>query len=184
MAAREWRRGRILLAGDAVHMTPPFMAQGMAQGVRDALNLARKLDRVIRCGAPDRLLDTYQQERRPHVTATTQAAMALGRVICECDPLRAAERDARLLAEHGGTVKTIVRQGLIPGLTSGLIDAAGPEAGSILPQPFAHAGRFAGRLDDLTGATMQSSPESVTNQDPVRDLRRTGWTRSSYRPGW
>ena len=79
MAAREWRRGRILLAGDAVHMTPPFMAQGMAQGVRDALNLARKLDRVIRCGAPDRLLDTYQQERRPHVTATTQAAMALGR---------------------------------------------------------------------------------------------------------
>lgn len=49
-----------------------------------------------------------------------------------------------------------MRQGLIPGLTSGLIDAASPEAGSILPQPFAHAGRFVGRLDDLTGATMRT----------------------------
>jgi 3-(3-hydroxy-phenyl)propionate hydroxylase len=155
LVAPEWRRGRILLAGDAVHMTPPFMAQGMAQGMRDALNLAWKLERVIRHGAPDRLLDTYQQERRPHVTATTQAAIALGRVICERDPSRAAERDARLLAEQGGVVQATVRQGLIPGLTSGLIDAASPEAGSILPQPFVRVGRFAGRLDDLTGATVR-----------------------------
>ena len=59
-------------------MTPPFMAQGMAAGMRDALNLAWKLERVIQHGAPDQLLDTYEQERRPHVKAVTQAAIASG----------------------------------------------------------------------------------------------------------
>jgi 3-(3-hydroxy-phenyl)propionate hydroxylase len=156
LVANAWRRDRILLAGDAVHMTPPFMAQGMAQGMRDAQNLAWKLERVLRHGAPDALLDTYQQERKPHVTQTTKAAMALGRVICECDQERATERDARLLAEQGGAVRTVVRQDLIPGLTTGLIDARSPEAGSVLPQPFVHAGGFAGRLDELTGAVVRA----------------------------
>jgi 3-(3-hydroxy-phenyl)propionate hydroxylase len=156
LVADEWRRGRILLAGDAAHMTPPFMAQGMAQGMRDAQNLAWKLDRVLRHGAPEQLLDTYQRERRPHVTTTTRTAMALGELICEGDPRRAAERDARLLAEHDGEVRTVVRQDLIPGLSDGLIDPAGPGAGSVLPQPFVHAERFAGRLDDVTGATVRA----------------------------
>ncbi|MBY3553649.1 bifunctional 3-(3-hydroxy-phenyl)propionate/3-hydroxycinnamic acid hydroxylase [Modestobacter lapidis] len=156
LVAREWRRGRILLAGDAAHMTPPFMAQGMAQGMRDALNLAWKLERVIRHGAPEDLLDTYQQERKPHVTATTRAAMTLGELICERDPERAAQRDARLLDEQGGAVQTMLRQDLIPGLTSGLIKTGSPEAGSSLPQPFVHSGRFAGRLDDISGATVRA----------------------------
>ncbi|MGY1781934.1 bifunctional 3-(3-hydroxy-phenyl)propionate/3-hydroxycinnamic acid hydroxylase [Geodermatophilus sp. SYSU D01036] len=156
LVAREWRRGRILLAGDAAHMTPPFMAQGMAQGMRDALNLAWKLHRVIRHGAPEDLLDTYQQERRPHVTATTRAAMALGDLICERHPDRAAQRDARLLAEQGGAVQTMVRQTLIPGLTSGLIAPGSPEAGSVLPQPRVRMGHSVGRLDDVTGATVRA----------------------------
>jgi 3-(3-hydroxy-phenyl)propionate hydroxylase len=156
LVADTWRRDRILLAGDAVHMTPPFMAQGMAQGMRDAQNLAWKLERVISHGAPDSLLDTYQQERRPHVIATTRAAIALGDLICESDPERAAERDARLLAEQGGAVRTMVRQDLIPGLTSGLIDLGSPESGSILPQPTVHVGGSANRLDDVTGATVRA----------------------------
>ena len=156
LVAREWRRERILLAGDSVHMTPPFMAQGMVQGMRDALNLAWKLERVIKQGAPASLLDSYQQERRPHVTATTLAAMALGRVICERDPARAAERDARLVAEQDGVVKTTIRQNLIPGLGDGLIASATPGAGTTLPQPFIHAQGFAGRLDDLTGCTVRA----------------------------
>jgi 3-(3-hydroxy-phenyl)propionate hydroxylase len=165
LVAREWRRGRILLAGDAAHMTPPFMAQGMAQGVRDALNLAWKLARVIRDGADDRLLDSFEQERKPHVTATTQAAMALGRLICERDPQQAAERDARLLAEQGGVVTTTLRQELIPGLTDGVINQDSEPAGSILPQPIVHAGDFEGRLDDLTGSTVCAV--AVEPLDPV-----------------
>jgi 3-(3-hydroxy-phenyl)propionate hydroxylase len=156
LVAQNWRCGRILLAGDAAHMTPPFMAQGMAQGMRDALNLAWKLERVIHHHAPDMLLETYEQERRPHVTATTRAAMALGQVICERNPVRAAERDARLLAEQGGEVKTILRQDLIPGLTGGLIHSGSPQAGAILPQPLVRAGGVASRLDDTTGATVRA----------------------------
>jgi 3-(3-hydroxy-phenyl)propionate hydroxylase len=156
LVASEWRRGRIFLAGDAAHMTPPFMAQGMAKGMRDALNLAWKLTSVIRDGADNRLLDTYEQERKPHVTATTESAMQLGRVICERDPQRAAERDARLLAEQGGVVKTILRQDLIPGLSSGLVDRGTPGAGSILPQPMVQTDRFTGRLDDVTGSTVRA----------------------------
>jgi 3-(3-hydroxy-phenyl)propionate hydroxylase len=155
LVANEWRRGRILLAGDAAHMTPPFMAQGMAAGMRDAVNLAWKLERVIHHGAPDQLLDTYEQERRPHVKAVTQAAIALGQVICERDPIRAAERDQLLLAEQGGEVKTVLRQDLIPGLAAGLIDSASPAAGAVLPQPIVHSGSFQGRLDDATGRTVR-----------------------------
>jgi 3-(3-hydroxy-phenyl)propionate hydroxylase len=124
--------------------------------MRDALNLAWKLERVIQHGAPDQLLDTYEQERRPHVKAVTQAAIALGEVICERDPVRATERDQRLLAEQGGQVKTVLRQDLIPGLTSGLIDYNSPDAGSVLPQPIVHTDSFEGRLDDATGRTVRA----------------------------
>ena len=128
----------------------------MAQNMRDALNLAWKLERVLRHGESDHLLDTYQQERKPHVVTTTRTAMALGREICECDSGLAAQRDARLLTEQGGAVQTVLRQDLIPGLTSGLIDLDSPAAGSILPQPFVHAAGFAGRLDDLTGGVVRA----------------------------
>lgn len=157
LIAREWRRGRILLAGDSAHMTPPFMAQGMAQGIRDAHNLAWKLARVIRDRAPAQLLDTYQIERRPHVEATTRAAIALGRVICERDPDRAHARDASLLAEQGGEIKTTIRQNMIPGLQHGLFAEGTPGAGELFPQPTVHhaaTGRSVW-LDELTGSRVR-----------------------------
>jgi 3-(3-hydroxy-phenyl)propionate hydroxylase len=140
-----------LLAGDAAHMTPPFMSQGMVQGMRDALNLAWKLERVVRGRSSARLLDSYQQERRPHVVTTTRVAMELGRVICERDPERARERDARLLDEQGGQVTTRFRQDMIPGLADGLIERGTPGAGAILPQPLVRDGERFVRLDDVTG---------------------------------
>lgn len=156
LVANTWRKDRILLAGDAAHMTPPFMTQGMVQGMRDAQNLAWKLERVIGNLSSADLLDSYQQERRPHVTTTTQTAMALGRVICERDPDQARERDSRLIAEQGGSVSTTFRQNLIPGLAGGLIAIDSPGAGSILPQPFVRTSTFEGRLDDLTGPTVRA----------------------------
>ncbi|SDY35520.1 3-(3-hydroxy-phenyl)propionate hydroxylase [Variovorax sp. YR266] len=151
LVANEWRQDRILLAGDAAHMTPPFMAQGMAQGLRDAQNLAWKLDRVLAGASPASLLDTYGKERRPHVIETTLTSIELGRVICERDPEVARQRDERLVAEHGGQVRTVFRQNMIPPLKCGLIAADSPGAGSLLPQPNVRTSNFEGRLDDLTG---------------------------------
>lgn len=138
LVAQRWRAGRVLLAGDAAHMTPPFMAQGMVQGLRDASNLAWKLARVLHHGASPALLDSYEAERKPHVVATTRSAIALGRVICERDPQAAAARDAQALHGHpapGGQVPTTIRQSMLPELQAGLIAPGRPGAGSLFPQP-------------------------------------------------
>ncbi len=87
--AQRYRQGRILLAGDAAHVMPPFAGQGMNSGMRDAANLAWKLELVWRGIGQDTLLDTYEQERREHVRAITKLAIKLGRWIMPTHPLRA-----------------------------------------------------------------------------------------------
>ncbi|MFD0669387.1 bifunctional 3-(3-hydroxy-phenyl)propionate/3-hydroxycinnamic acid hydroxylase MhpA [Ramlibacter sp. MAHUQ-53] len=96
--AQGWRRGRLMLAGDAAHLTPPFLGQGMCAAIRDASNLAWKLAAVARGEAGDELLDTYEAERRPHVHAFISLAVRLGDVIQTTDPQAAAARDARYRA--------------------------------------------------------------------------------------
>lgn len=155
LIATQWRAGRILLAGDAAHMTPPFMAQGMMQGLRDALNLSWKLSCVLADKAHDSLLDSYEQERRPHALATTRAAIQLGRLICERDPQQAAKRDITLRARHKGEIATTIRQSMIPGLSAGLLDTASPGHGRIFPQPCLAAPEKNALLDDLTGPTFR-----------------------------
>jgi 3-(3-hydroxy-phenyl)propionate hydroxylase len=81
--AERWRAGRIFLAGDAAHAMPPWIGQGMSAGVRDAANLSWKLAAVVRGQAPDSLLDSYQAERKPHVTEVTRRAVRNGRLITE-----------------------------------------------------------------------------------------------------
>jgi 3-(3-hydroxy-phenyl)propionate hydroxylase len=78
MVADRWRNGRLFLLGDAAHLTPPFIGQGMCAGIRDAANLAWKLALVVRGDADDRLLDTYETERRPYARRVVQIAIALG----------------------------------------------------------------------------------------------------------
>lgn len=153
LVANEWCKGRVLLAGDAAHMTPPFMAQGMCQGIRDAANLAWKLARVIRGQASPALLDTYQQERRPHVCTTTETAKALGRVICELDPVKAAERDVKMLSEKGDPPAVQYRQSLIPGLAEGaLCGDQGTPVGTRIPQPRIKSEAGVTLMDDVVGA--------------------------------
>jgi 3-(3-hydroxy-phenyl)propionate hydroxylase len=152
LIAHDWRRGRMLLAGDSAHQTPPFLGQGMCQGLRDAGNLAWKLDTVIRSHARQGLLDTYTQERRPHVAATTQMAKQLGLMLSERDPPSATARDERMLASGGGKALTVIRQDLIPGLAGGLLDPHSPMAGQPFPQPLVQWGANEDILmDDVLG---------------------------------
>jgi len=96
--ALEWRRGRVFLIGDAAHTMPPFMGQGMCSGMRDAKNLAWKLDLILRGLAPDELLETYEEERRPHARDWTVISLEAGKVPCTTDPDAARERDERFQA--------------------------------------------------------------------------------------
>jgi 3-(3-hydroxy-phenyl)propionate hydroxylase len=100
LLAREWRHGRVLLAGDAAHQMPPFLGQGMCSGFRDATNLAWKLEHVLRSGAPDALLDTYQQERSPHVRAIVERAIDFGALVAVTDPEQAVDRDRQVREDH------------------------------------------------------------------------------------
>jgi 3-(3-hydroxy-phenyl)propionate hydroxylase len=140
--ADRWRSGRVLVCGDAAHQTPPFLGQGMCAGLRDAANLAWKLDAVVRGDAGCDLLDTYQSERAPQARAVIAAAVAFGRLICTTDPEAAAARDAAFdeVPDDGG-----VAPELIPPLTPG--PGVRPTGGDLSAQPTI-AGR---RLDDVVG---------------------------------
>jgi 3-(3-hydroxy-phenyl)propionate hydroxylase len=76
-----YRRGRVFLAGDAAHVTPPFTGQGLVGGLRDAANLAWKLAWVVYGRADARILDSYDQERRPHARRMIALATVMGRAI-------------------------------------------------------------------------------------------------------
>jgi 3-(3-hydroxy-phenyl)propionate hydroxylase len=76
--AERWREGRVFLAGDAAHLTPPFAGQGMNSGVRDAANLAWKLAAVLQDRLGAALLDSYQTERKPHARALIRMAERIG----------------------------------------------------------------------------------------------------------
>ncbi len=78
---KRWRSDRVLLLGDAAHLTPPFIGQGLGAGLRDAHNLAWKLAAVLHGRAGDDLLDTYEAERAQHTEATIRTAIRIGRAM-------------------------------------------------------------------------------------------------------
>ncbi|WAJ39705.1 bifunctional 3-(3-hydroxy-phenyl)propionate/3-hydroxycinnamic acid hydroxylase [Pseudomonas sp. GOM7] len=78
---KHFQQGRVFLVGDAAHITPPFVGQGLVAGLRDAANLAWKLSWVVQGLASPAILDTYEQERRPHAQAMINMAKLMGRLI-------------------------------------------------------------------------------------------------------
>jgi len=120
--ALQWRKGRVILAGDSVHQTPPFLGQGLCAGVRDAANLAWKLAHMKRTGFNEALLDTYQEERRPHVGTLIAHAKDFGAIIGELDEAKARQRDAELTAQLSSGQMETKRQKFIPDLEGGIID--------------------------------------------------------------
>ena len=141
VVARGWRNGRLLIAGDAAHQTPPFMGQGMCAGVRDVANLAWKLADVVQGVAPDSLLDSYERERSPHVREFIETAVRLGGVIQATDPAQVARRNAEMTANP--QVFHTPQPALGPGAHDG-----GAFGGRIAPQPVFDDGR---RFDDAIG---------------------------------
>lgn len=145
LIADPWQSGRVLLAGDAAHQMPPFLGQGMCSGIRDAVNLAWKLDHVIRGGAPERLIETYTSERRPHVRHVAAAAIDYGRLVCTTDRSSAAERDRRFREDPRSPEERIIFR--LPRLDPGPLVLAG--GGELFIQPDVDAGYHG--LDDVIG---------------------------------
>ena len=116
--ASAWRDGRILLAGDAAHQTPPFLGQGVNSGFRDAVNLGWKLPMVTRGEADAALLDTYQAERGPHSHDLVDRAVGIGQLMETLaareaglpDPYAGAEGRA---APPGGEIIPPIRAGVL-----------------------------------------------------------------------
>jgi 3-(3-hydroxy-phenyl)propionate hydroxylase len=132
--AERWQSGRVLLLGDAVHQTPPFLGQGMCAGIRDAANLAWKLAMVLQEQADQSLLASYEVERKPHVRTLVSLAKQFGEIIGELDPEAARERDATLRGQLERGEAETVRQRFIPGLIGGVL-GEGPAVGTLFVQP-------------------------------------------------
>ena len=79
--ARKWRKGRVFIAGDAAHLMPPFMGQGMCAGIRDASNLAWKISWCINNKHDEKFLDTYQTERFSNVKEYIETTMRMGEFV-------------------------------------------------------------------------------------------------------
>ena len=140
LIAKDWRRGRLLIAGDAAHQTPPFMGQGMCAGIRDAANLSWKLADVVQRRSGDQLLDSYQTEREPNSAEFINTAVRLGQLINAADS-ESALRSAMQKSDGGAEIKSIY-----PPLGPGL--GIGKNAGRQFGQPRMNDGR---RMDDVTG---------------------------------
>lgn len=151
--ADHWRRGNVFLLGDAAHLTPPFIGQGMGAGLRDASNLAWKLAGVLSGDLPPAALTSYEQERKPHARAMIRLALAIGRFMTAG-------------GEAGTLLRRIVlpRLSLIPGIRNRIVDSSTPAlhrsffvqrrhsptslAGTLCPNPVLPDGR---RVDDVLG---------------------------------
>ncbi|MCV7229487.1 bifunctional 3-(3-hydroxy-phenyl)propionate/3-hydroxycinnamic acid hydroxylase [Mycolicibacterium komossense] len=174
--ADRWRNRRIFLLGDAAHLTPPFIGQGMGAGLRDAMNLSWKLAAVLAGELPGDILDSYEQERKPHTRAMIGMALAVGWAMTA-----------------GGGTGDIVRRvlaprlRLIPGMRNRLVNSSTPALrrstmvsasrrpwrleGTLCPNPALPDGR---RVDAALGqcfAVITTKPLSV---EQLREVRSKG----------
>jgi 3-(3-hydroxy-phenyl)propionate hydroxylase len=170
--ANSWHRDNMFILGDAAHLTPPFIGQGMGAGLRDATNLAWKLAGVVNGWLPESVLDSYEQERIPHVRYLIRFALAVGAAMTAG-------------GEVGNFLRRVVvpRLHLIPGVRKKIGDSATPAlhsgelvvkssrrrqlAGRLCPNPVLAEGK---RFDEVVGAKfalVTSAPLDSSQQDEM-----------------
>ncbi|MCP3785039.1 bifunctional 3-(3-hydroxy-phenyl)propionate/3-hydroxycinnamic acid hydroxylase [Micromonospora sp. A3M-1-15] len=183
--ADRWRDRRVFLLGDAAHLTPPFIGQGMCAGLRDAMNLAWKLAGVLDRILPEAVLDTYEIERKQHVRAMIKLAKFIGTAMTAGGELGSVIRRAVAPRLH-----------LVPGLTDLATDSRTPPlhrsdlvvrprlrrglAGGLCPNAIVDGNR---RLDDVAAGRFAI----VTSLEPTAalraDIERRGAVLITARPG-
>ncbi|WP_168414273.1 bifunctional 3-(3-hydroxy-phenyl)propionate/3-hydroxycinnamic acid hydroxylase MhpA [Acinetobacter indicus] len=161
LVANQWRDRRVLLAGDAAHMTPQFMGQGASSGVRDGANLGWKLSAVLEGRAGEKILDSYESERRDHAHSMIKGSVLLKDLVSMTNPVGSKIRDGVIkgilatpkikdwVQEGGFKPQPIYTKGQYLGLPRK--HRLSPE-GSLSPQPTVRT--IAGKrvlLDELTG---------------------------------
>jgi 3-(3-hydroxy-phenyl)propionate hydroxylase len=153
--ASRWRDRNVFILGDAAHLTPPFVGQGMAAGLRDALNLTWKLVGVLNNTLPESVLDTYEQERKLHAAAMILMAVSVGAAMTGGgrfgDLIRHVVFPRMQNMRLPGT-RTSAADGVTPGLRkSALVKKSrspGGLAGTLCPNPVLNEGL---RLDEVVG---------------------------------
>ncbi|MBX2839670.1 MAG: bifunctional 3-(3-hydroxy-phenyl)propionate/3-hydroxycinnamic acid hydroxylase [Gammaproteobacteria bacterium] len=145
--AKQWRSSRLMIAGDAAHLTPPFMGQGMCAGIRDAANLAWKLALCVKKQTSTKILDSYQKERSPNVREFIETAIRLGKLINTID------KQSALAQADTSQSRTAKMASIAPTLGSSrlgdlLPEYDSPHQGQLFAQPKLIDGR---RLDDVVG---------------------------------
>ncbi|MFH8442239.1 bifunctional 3-(3-hydroxy-phenyl)propionate/3-hydroxycinnamic acid hydroxylase [Streptomyces sp. NPDC018026] len=175
VVADTFRHGSVLLAGDAAHVMPPFLGQGMSSGVRDAATLGWMLHLVLTGAADPELLDLYTLSRRPQVIDYIEESVRVGTVVCETDPVRAARRREEMRSA------TELPAPFAPPVGAGF-RAGQPLAGHLAVQPFLlTGGGKTERSDDVLGRgfTLFSvvEPDAATTA-AVADLKHAIGLRS------
>jgi 3-(3-hydroxy-phenyl)propionate hydroxylase len=183
--ADRWRDRRVFLLGDAAHLTPPFIGQGLGAGIRDAANLAWKLAGVLDGTLPERVLDTYQAERRPHTRALIRLATLVGMAMTEG-------------GELGNLLRCLVapRLRLLPGVARLVLSSETSPlrrgelvirprlrrspAGRLCPNAMLDDGR---RFDDVAGGRFAVVTTTDVAPDQRAEVARRGGVLVPARPG-
>lgn len=180
--AKNWQVGRVILAGDAAHMMPPWGGQGMQSGMRDAVNLSWKLRAVLRAGLDDSILATYQPERQPNVTSVTNQSVGIGRLI-EVEATRAQRMRNRVSALvtrlRGARRAAGVRPELFAGFITG-VPGESNAVGKTIPQP--HVATQSGHrtlFDNILGTDfavlgLDVDPRTRMSENDIRDWSLLG----------
>lgn len=189
LMAKQWRKDRVLLVGDAAHMMPPWAGQGMQSGIRDAHNACWKLREVLTGRMEQSVLDLYQAEREPHVREMTKLAQMLGFFIEEGSAWKVALRNNLLpVIQKLPVLGPIVREFRfkpLPRVVAGLLAPAARKSGTVgrmIPQPeLSHVSGQRLRFDDALGdgfAVVGVDAEPAEIMSP-RQLEQ--WTRLGAR---